>query len=98
MTMYASSFGRFALVRCALVGIAFAYGVATAAPPTAAAAPDRPTRQAKADHDVYRDTVLPLLKRHCESKLRAAQEKIDRIVVGTDDVAVGLEPADIEGH
>ncbi len=39
-----------------------------------------------------------LLKRHCESKLRSAQEKIDRIVVGPDDAAAGLEPADIEGH
>ena len=39
-----------------------------------------------------------LLKRHCESKLRAAQEKIDRIVVGPDDTAAGLEPADIEGR
>ncbi len=39
-----------------------------------------------------------LLKRHCESKLRAAQEKIDRIVVGPDDTAAGLEPTDIEGR
>ena len=39
-----------------------------------------------------------LLKRHCESKLRAAQEKIDRIVIGPDDTAAGLESADIEGR
>lgn len=35
------------------------------------------------------------LKRHCEAKLREAQAKIDRIVVGSDG-AVTAEPARIE--
>ncbi len=39
-----------------------------------------------------------LLKRHCEAKLRAAQEKIDRIVIGPDGAAAGSEPADIDGR
>ena len=37
-----------------------------------------------------------LLKRHCEAKLRAAQEKIDKIVVGPDGQAAATEPAEID--
>ena len=33
-----------------------------------------------------------LLRRHCEAKLKAAQEKVERIVVG-ESGAVGVEPA-----
>lgn len=36
------------------------------------------------------------LKTHCESKLRAAQEKIEKIVVGPGGEAAGAEPAGIE--
>jgi exodeoxyribonuclease VII small subunit len=36
-----------------------------------------------------------LLRRHCETKLREAQAKIDRITVGADGV-LGLQPAGIE--
>lgn len=36
-----------------------------------------------------------LLKRHCEAKLREAQAKVDKIVIGADGQA-GTEPADIE--
>ncbi len=39
-----------------------------------------------------------LLKRHCEAKLQAAQEKIDKIVVGPDGQAAATEPAEIDGH
>ncbi|MGE4280890.1 MAG: exodeoxyribonuclease VII small subunit [Magnetospirillum sp.] len=36
-----------------------------------------------------------LLKRHCEVKLKEAQAKVDKIVLGGDG-SVGLEPAGIE--
>lgn len=36
-----------------------------------------------------------LLKRHCEAKLKEAQAKVDKIVLGGDG-AVALEPAGIE--
>lgn len=36
------------------------------------------------------------LKRHCEEKLRAASEKVERIVIGPAGEAQGSEPADIE--
>ena len=36
-----------------------------------------------------------LLKRHCEAKLRSAQEKVERIVIG-EGGAVGVEPAALE--
>ncbi len=35
------------------------------------------------------------LKSHCEAKLKDAQAKIDKIVVGSDG-AIGTEPADYE--
>ena len=35
------------------------------------------------------------LKRHCDAKLKEAQAKVDRIVVGADG-SVGREPAGIE--
>ncbi len=35
-----------------------------------------------------------LLKRHCEAKLQAAQEKVERIVIG-EGGAVGVEPASL---
>ncbi len=37
-----------------------------------------------------------LLKRHCEAKLKAATEKVERLVVGADGEVRGSEPADIE--
>lgn len=33
-----------------------------------------------------------LLKRHCEAKLKAAEEKIEKIVVGGDGQATGTQP------
>jgi exodeoxyribonuclease VII small subunit len=36
-----------------------------------------------------------LLKRHCEAKLREAQMKVEKIVLGTDG-SVGTQPADLE--
>jgi exodeoxyribonuclease VII small subunit len=36
-----------------------------------------------------------LLKRHCEAKLREAQARVDKIVVGADG-APALEPASVE--
>ncbi len=36
-----------------------------------------------------------LLKRHCEAKLRAAQARVDKIVIEADG-AVGTGPAEIE--
>ena len=36
-----------------------------------------------------------LLKRHCDAKLRAAKERIDKIVVGPDG-AIGTEPANLD--
>ncbi len=36
-----------------------------------------------------------LLKRHCEAKNRAAQERVDKIVIEADG-AVGTSPAEIE--
>lgn len=36
-----------------------------------------------------------LLKQHCEKKLSAAQEKIEKITIGPDD-SVGTEPFDSE--
>jgi exodeoxyribonuclease VII small subunit len=35
------------------------------------------------------------LKKHCEAKLREAQAKVDKIVLGPEG-AVGTEPADID--
>ncbi len=37
-----------------------------------------------------------LLKRHCEAKLRAAAEKVERIVVGPAGDAAGTEPAEFD--
>ncbi len=37
-----------------------------------------------------------LLKRHCEAKLRAATEKVERIVVGPAGEAAGTEPAEFD--
>jgi len=34
------------------------------------------------------------LKTHCENRLKAAQLRVDRIVVGADGSARGLEPAE----
>jgi len=36
-----------------------------------------------------------LLKRHCELKLREAQMKVEKIVLGADG-SVGTQPADLE--
>lgn len=37
------------------------------------------------------------LKAHCESRLRAAQLRVERIVVGRDGEAAGAQPADFNG-
>ncbi|HYM31875.1 MAG TPA: exodeoxyribonuclease VII small subunit [Candidatus Cybelea sp.] len=37
-----------------------------------------------------------LLRRHCEAKLTAAGERVEKIVVGADGSAAGVEPADIK--
>ena len=37
-----------------------------------------------------------LLKRHCEEKLRAASERVERIVVGSAGEVAGTEPAEID--
>ena len=42
--------------------------------------------------DIY--TRGTMLKRHCESKLRAAQEKVEKIVIGSSGEASGTEPAE----
>ena len=34
------------------------------------------------------------LKAHCETRLKAAQLRVDKIVVGADGAAKGLEPAE----
>ena len=36
------------------------------------------------------------LKRHCEDKLRAASERIEKIIIGPDGAARGSEAADID--
>ncbi len=36
------------------------------------------------------------LKAHCESRLRAAQLRVERITVGRDGEAVGAQPADFD--
>lgn len=37
------------------------------------------------------------LKAHCESRLRAAQLRVEKIVVGRDGEAAGVQPSDLEG-
>ncbi len=37
------------------------------------------------------------LKAHCEERLRAAQLRVERIVVGRDGEAAGARPLDAEG-
>jgi exodeoxyribonuclease VII small subunit len=37
-----------------------------------------------------------LLKRHCEAKLTAASEKVEKIVADGSGNATGVEPADID--
>ena len=36
------------------------------------------------------------LKAHCEARLRAAQLRVERIVVGRDGEATGAQPADFD--
>ena len=36
------------------------------------------------------------LKAHCEARLRAAQLRVEKIVVGRDGQAAGAEPADFD--
>ncbi len=43
--------------------------------------------------EIYRRGTL--LKRHCEAKLRAAQKRVDKIVIEADG-AVGTGPAELE--
>ena len=35
------------------------------------------------------------LKQHCEARLKAAQLRVDKIVVGADGSAKGVEPAEV---
>ncbi len=37
-----------------------------------------------------------LLKQHCDAKLRAAAEKVERLVVGSDGEVQATESADVE--
>ena len=37
-----------------------------------------------------------LLKKHCQSKLQIAGEKVEKIIVGGDGAAEGVEPLDVE--
>ena len=37
------------------------------------------------------------LKAHCEARLRAAQLRVEKIVVGRDGEAAGVQPADFDG-
>ena len=37
-----------------------------------------------------------LLKRHCEAKLKAASERVERIVTGSQGEATGVQPAESE--
>jgi exodeoxyribonuclease VII small subunit len=43
--------------------------------------------------DIY--TRGAMLKRHCDSKLRAAEEKIEKIVLGADGT-IGAEPVEAD--
>ncbi|HJO74500.1 MAG TPA: exodeoxyribonuclease VII small subunit [Rhodospirillales bacterium] len=36
------------------------------------------------------------LKKHCQAKLKEAQVRIDKIVLGPDGADVGAEPADLD--
>ena len=36
------------------------------------------------------------LKKHCQAKLKEAQVRIDKIVLGPDDAVIGAEPADLD--
>lgn len=36
------------------------------------------------------------LKQHCEAKLRAARQRVEKIVIGASGEASGIEPADVE--
>lgn len=65
MTMTESLVGRWFSAHCALVGIALAHGVVTAAAMTPGASPELPSGTGKTDHNLYRDTVLPLFRQHC---------------------------------
>ncbi|HVO02443.1 MAG TPA: exodeoxyribonuclease VII small subunit [Candidatus Cybelea sp.] len=51
--------------------------------------------EAKLDDAIRSYERGALLKRHCESKLREAQMKVEKIVLGADG-AVGTQPADLE--
>ena len=37
-----------------------------------------------------------LLKKHCQSKLRIAGEKVEKIIVGGDGTAEGADPLDVD--
>lgn len=38
-----------------------------------------------------------MLRRHCESKLRSAEMRVEQIVQGAEGEAKGLQPSDLEG-
>ena len=44
--------------------------------------------------DIYSRGAL--LRRHCEAKLKAAGEKVEKIVIGSNGTVVGSEPAEVE--
>ena len=51
--------------------------------------------QVKLDEAILAYERGALLKRHCERKLNDAQQRVDRIVIGTDG-AVTAEPAKLD--
>jgi mono/diheme cytochrome c family protein len=59
-----------------------AFVLTVAAPPVVAQ--DRASGQAEAEHDVYRDTVLPLLTQHCV-KCHGPQKQEGTLAVHTLD-------------
>jgi exodeoxyribonuclease VII small subunit len=51
--------------------------------------------QVKLDEAIQSSERGAQLKRHCEQKLNEAQQRVDRIVIGTDG-AVTVEPAKLD--
>jgi exodeoxyribonuclease VII small subunit len=48
------------------------------------------------DKSIEMYTRGEMLKRHCEQRLKAASEQVERIVTDQDGEAVGVEPAEID--
>ena len=52
--------------------------------------------EVKLDEAIGAYTRGAQLKKHCQAKLKEAQVRIDKIVLGPDDADIGTEPADLE--